>query len=63
MKDFKLRLIKEEQKLAEKHEKLRIFVLSEKFDEIDDEHRVLLSLQHDAMSMYLKCLQARLELL
>lgn len=63
MEDFKKRLIDEERKLAKKHEKLRVFIISEKFDEINSEHRVLLSLQHDAMSMYLKCLQSRLDLL
>lgn len=61
MEDFKSRLIEEQRQLEEKLDKLDDFILSDKFADIDDVHRALLSVQATAMNAYNQCLRERIE--
>lgn len=69
VKDFKyedsfIQRIKDEKELLdEKIDKLSKFIISEKFDSLDDEMRSLLSKQFETMKKYSEILQKRLELL
>jgi len=61
MDTFKDRLIKEQVELEEKLNKLDNFIVSEKFNEIDDVQKALLQVQATAMNSYNQCLKERLE--
>jgi len=61
MNDFKTRLIEEQAQLEEKLNKLDSFIMSEKFDSIDDVQKALLQVQATAMNTYNQCLKERLE--
>lgn len=69
VKDFKyedsfIQRIKDEKELLdEKVDKLSKFIISEKFDSLDDEMKSLLSKQFETMKKYSEILQKRLELL
>ncbi len=60
--DFKTRLKDEHAQLEEKFNKLKSFVESSKFYELDRHSRSLLSIQLMAMKTYLTCLDERIEL-
>ena len=59
MDDFKERLKIEKEELAEKIEKLKVFIKSESFNSINDEQKVLLDIQVKAMDTYYTCLHHR----
>jgi hypothetical protein len=61
--DFKTRLKDEHDQLEEKFNKLKSFVESGKFYELDKHNRALLSIQLMAMKTYLTCLNERIDLL
>lgn len=61
--DFKTRLKDEHNQLEEKFNKLKSFVESGKFYELDKHNRALLSIQLMAMKTYLTCLDERISLL
>lgn len=69
IKDFKpetsfIQRIKDEKELLdEKVDKLSKFIISEKFDSLDDDMKSLLSKQFETMKKYSEILQRRLELL
>lgn len=60
MSTFKERLIEEKAQLSEKLEKLRDFIASEKFQEIDSVQMTLLNIQVKAMETYSQCLLERI---
>jgi len=60
MKDLKKRLEVEKAELSEKLGKLRAFISSEKFQEIDDVQMTLLNIQIKAMETYSQCLLERM---
>lgn len=61
MEDFKTRLVEEQAQLEEKLNKLDNFIVSEKFNDIEDTQRALLQVQATAMNVYNQCLKERLE--
>lgn len=61
MDDFKTRLIDEQFQLADKLFKLDSFLVSDKFNTIDDTQKALLKIQSAAMRTYNQCLQERIE--
>lgn len=69
IKDFKpetsfIQRIKDEKELLdEKVDKLSKFIISEKFDSLDDDMKSLMSKQFETMKKYSEILQKRLELL
>jgi len=63
MSDFLERLMVEREELRAKMHKLRLFLCSDKFLEIDKIQQDLLSIQIDTMNAYLSVLTARIELL
>lgn len=60
MSTFKERLDEEKAQLNEKLEKLRAFIDSEKFQEIDPVQMTLLNIQIKAMETYSQCLLERI---
>ena len=60
MDDVKNRLIEEKAQLSERLEKLRNFIASEKFQEIDPVQMTLLNVQIKAMETYSQCLLERI---
>ena len=60
MSTFKERLENEKAELSEKQEKLRTFIASEKFKEIDNVQMTLLNIQLKAMETYSQCLLERI---
>jgi len=60
MSDFKTRLVTEQSELESKLSKLDDFILSDKFNEIDDTQKALLQVQATAMNTYLQCLTERI---
>jgi len=60
MKDLKKRLEVEKAELSEKLCKLRKFIASEEFQEIDDVQMTLLNIQIKAMETYSQCLLERM---
>jgi len=60
MSTFKERLTAEKAELSEKMEKLRAFIASEKFKEIDPVQMTLLNIQVKAMETYSQCLLERI---
>lgn len=60
MSTFKERLTAEKAELSEKLEKLRAFIASEKFKEIDPVQMTLLNIQVKAMETYSQCLLERI---
>lgn len=60
MSDFRTRLETEKAELSEKLEKLRDFIASEKFQEIDAVQMTLLNIQVKAMETYSQCLLERI---
>lgn len=60
MSDFKKRLETEKRELSEKLDKLRLFIASEKFNEIDPVQMTLLNIQIKAMETYSQCLLERI---
>ena len=60
METFKERLKTEKKELSEKLEKLRTFIESEGFKEIDDVQMTLLNIQLKAMETYSQCLLERI---
>ena len=60
MSTFKERLTIEKAELSEKLEKLRTFIASEKFQEIDNVQMTLLNIQVKAMETYSQCLLERI---
>lgn len=60
MSDFKQRLIEEKKELNEKTDKLRSFIASEKFKEIDAVQMTLLNVQLKAMETYSQILFERI---
>jgi len=60
MSDFRQRLEIEKAELSEKLEKLRDFISSEKFQEIDTVQMTLLNIQVKAMETYSQCLLERI---
>ena len=57
---FLERLFEEKAQLTEKLEKLRTFIDSEKFQQIDDVQMTLLNIQIKAMETYSQCLLERI---
>ncbi len=57
---MKERLIKEKSELSVRLEKLRLFIASEKFTEIDPVQMTLLNIQLKAMETYSQCLLERI---
>jgi cell division septum initiation protein DivIVA len=60
MSTFLERLIEEKEQLSERLEKLRAFIASEKFQEIDPVQMTLLNIQVKAMETYSQCLLERI---
>lgn len=60
MSTFKERLIEEKAQLSENLGKLRDFIASEKFQEIDSVQMTLLNIQVKAMETYSQCLLERI---
>lgn len=60
MNTFKERLDGEKAQLNERLEKLRAFIASEKFQEIDPVQMTLLNIQVKAMETYNQCLLERI---
>ncbi|MNJ08772.1 hypothetical protein D3C77_28970 [compost metagenome] len=60
---FMERLKKEREELSDKIEKLMLFLVSEKFNELDDQNKLLLNQQEVHMQCYLRVLDQRIELL
>ena len=60
MSTFKERLTIEKAELSEKLEKLRTFIASEKFQDIDNVQMTLLNIQEKAMETYSQCLLERI---
>lgn len=63
MSDFKERLFEEYDELSDRTDKLRAFIGSQKFNEIDVKQRELLKEQLTVMEQYLNILSIRIELL
>ena len=61
--NFKTRLLAETAELRDRLTKLREFIKSDKFLEIDSSQQALLKIQSKAMDTYHYCLCARLDLL
>ena len=59
MDDFKTRLTKEREELAERTKKLEDFMVSDKSNEIDQFQLAFLGIQLLAMKTYLRCLDER----
>lgn len=59
MDDFKERLKIEKKELAEKINKLKIFIESERFELINNDQKMLLNIQLKAMNTYHECLHYR----
>jgi hypothetical protein len=57
------RLTKEREELSDKVEKIFTFVVSEKFNELDEQNKMLLFHQERHMRNYLGVLDQRIELL
>lgn len=57
------RLKEERDVLFDKIEKLMSFLVSEKFNELDDQNKLLLNQQEMHMQRYLRVLEQRIELL
>ena len=62
MSNFFTRLIDESTELKDKIEKLRSFMLTEHFEDLDDANRSLLILQGKIMNSYYTCLQERIRI-
>lgn len=60
--DFVFRLQNERDELAERYEKLEAFLLTDKFNQLDDQSRELLREQFYVMRKYLSVLNARLDI-
>ena len=63
MTDFKERLVNEVLDLTERLRKMEGFNGSEGFDELPEEHKILLQLQEDAMRSYRRILSHRIALI
>ena len=63
MSDFKERLVEEKKQLSDRLSKLKFFFISDEFDGLSKENKILLTWQRDAMTSYLNVLSERLELL
>ena len=62
MKDFVKRLIVEKNELNTKWEKLRDFISTNKYDNLDNENKLLLSAQFNIMGAYLCILERRIDI-
>ena len=60
MNNFSERLINEKRDLQEKLSKLNDFLNTQKFNELSQEQKNLLTIQSKAMDTYLHCLESRL---
>lgn len=60
MDDFKQRLQNEAKELNDRKDKLFLFLASDKFASIDPVQKTLLTIQHEAMQTYSRCLTERL---
>ena len=62
MQDFVKRLIVEKDELNDKWEKLQDFFATDKFENLDDENKMLLATQFNIMGAYLCILQRRIDI-
>lgn len=62
MQDFVKRLIIEKDELNNKWEKLRDFIATNKYDNLDNENKMLLSTQFNIMGAYLCILERRIDI-
>lgn len=62
MQDFVKRLIIERDELNDKWEKLRDFIATNKYDNLDNENKMLLSTQFNIMGAYLCILERRIDI-
>lgn len=62
MKDFVKRLVIEKDELNNKWEKLRDFIATNKYDNLDNENKMLLSTQFNIMGAYLCVLERRINI-
>lgn len=62
MQDFVERLIVERDELNTKWEKLRDFIATNKYDNLDNENKMLLSTQFNIMGAYLCILVRRIDI-
>lgn len=62
MQDFVKRLIIERDELNDKWEKLRDFIATNKYDNLDNENKMLLSTQFNIMGAYLCILERRINI-
>lgn len=62
MQDFVKRLIIERDELNTKWEKLRDFIATNKYDNLDNENKMLLSTQFNIMGAYLCILERRIDI-
>lgn len=62
MQDFVKRLIIEKDELNTKWEKLRDFIATNKYDNLNNENKMLLSTQFNIMAAYLCILERRIDI-
>ena len=62
MQDFVKRLIIERDELNTKWEKLRDFIATNRYDNLDNENKMLLSAQFNIMGAYLCILERRIDI-
>lgn len=62
MQDFVKRLIVEKDELNDKWEKLRDFIATNKYNNLDNENKMLLSTQFNIMGAYLCILERRIDI-
>ena len=62
MQDFVKRLVIERDELIDKWENLRDFFATDKFDNLDDENKMLLATQFNIMGAYLCILERRIDI-
>ena len=62
MQDFVKRLIVERDELIDKLEKLQDFFATDKFENLDNENKMLLSTQLNIMRAYLSILKRRIDI-
>ncbi len=62
MEGFKQRLVKEQEELKERINKLNIFISSQSFMNLDVQQKTLISEQHNIMTQYLNVLNLRIDI-
>ena len=62
MEGFKQRLVKEQEELKERINKLNIFISSQSFMNLDVQQKTLISEQHNIMTQYLDVLNSRIDI-